>query len=67
MLASLAGVVAARFSKGVALICLRMAFFALLVAFYYWGRWLPDVGLTATALCFAVAGLSIGLLRRVCK
>jgi hypothetical protein len=67
MLASLAGLVAARFSKGSALICLRLAFFGLLVVFYYWGRWLPDVGLAATAACFAVAGLFIGILARVCK
>jgi len=67
MLASLAGLVAARFSKGAALICLRLALFGLLVVFYYWGRWLPDVGVTATAACFAVAGLLIGLLAKVCK
>lgn len=65
MLASLAALVAARFSKGAAIISLRLAFFGLLVVFFYWGRWLPDVGLLATGACFAAAGLFIGLLWRV--
>lgn len=67
MLASLAALVAVRFSKSAAIICLRIAFFGLLVVFYYWGRWLPDVGLLATVACFALAGLFIGLLARVCR
>jgi hypothetical protein len=66
MLGSLAALITARFSHRVAVICLRLLFFGLLILFYYRGQWLPDVGLIGAAACLAVAGLFIGLLR-VCR
>ena len=67
MLASLAALVAVRFSRRVAMICLRLAFFGLLVLYFYRGQWLADVGLTGASACLAVAGLFIVLLRRACR
>jgi hypothetical protein len=66
MLSSLAALIAVRFSRRVAMICLRLAFFGLLVLYFYRGQWLADVGLTGASACFAVAGLFIVLLRRAC-
>jgi hypothetical protein len=67
MLASLAAWTTLRFSRRIAIICIRLAFFALLILFYYQGQMLPDVGLTGAAACLIVAGLAIELLRRACK
>jgi hypothetical protein len=67
MLASLAALVTVRFSRGAAMICLRFAFFALLILFYYRGRRLPDIGLAASTGCLVLAGFEIELLRRVCR
>jgi hypothetical protein len=49
------------------MICLRLAFFGLLILFYYRGQWLPDVGLTGAAACLVLAGLFVELLRRACR
>jgi hypothetical protein len=67
MLASLAAWTTLRFSRRVAMICLRLAFFGLLILFFYRGQRLPDVGLTAAAACLVVTGLAIELLRRACR
>ncbi len=66
MFASLAAWVAVRHSRRAAMICLRLAFFGLLVLFYFRGQWLPDVGLIGASACFALAGMFIELLRRAC-
>jgi hypothetical protein len=67
MLASLAALVAVRFSRRVAMICLRLAFFGLLVLYFYRGQWLADVGLSGATACLAVTGFFIILLRRACR
>jgi hypothetical protein len=67
MLASLAALITVRLSRRAAIVCLRLAFFALLIVFYYRGRWLPDVGLTGASACLVIAGLELELLRRFCK
>jgi hypothetical protein len=67
MLASLAALIAVRFSHRAALIWLRVAFFGLLVLYFYRGQWLADVGLTGASACLAVAGLFIVFLRRACR
>jgi len=67
MLASLAALIVVRFSRGVAMLCLRLAFFGLLVLYFYCGQWLADVGLTGASVCLAVAGLLLVLLRRACR
>jgi hypothetical protein len=67
MLASLAALIAVRFSHRVALICLRLAFFGLLILYFYRGQWLADVSLTGASACLAVAGLFLVLLKRVCR
>lgn len=64
MLASLAALVTVRFSRQVGMICLRVAFFGLLVLYFYRGQWLTEVGLTGAIACLVVAGLFIELLRR---
>jgi hypothetical protein len=67
MLASLAAFAVVRFSRRVAMICLRLAFFGLLILYYFRGQWLSDIGLTGALACLAVAGLFIELLRRACR
>jgi len=67
MLASLAALVTIRFSRGAAMICLRVAFFGLLILYYYRGQWLADVGLTGAAAWFVVTGLFVALLKRACR
>jgi hypothetical protein len=67
MLASLAALAAVRFSRASAMVILRVAFFGLLVLYYYKGRFLPDVGLAGASACIVVAGLFIGLLKRVSR
>jgi len=67
MFSSLAALITVRFSRSAAMICLRVAFFALLILFYERGRLLPDIGLSAAIGCLVVAGLEIELLRRVCQ
>jgi hypothetical protein len=66
MLASMAAFVAVRFSRTAAMICLRAAFFGLLILFFYRGQWLPEIGFAPAAACLAIAGLFVGLLRRSC-
>jgi hypothetical protein len=51
----------------VALICLRLAFFGLLILYFYRGQWLADVSLTGASACLAIAGLFLVLLKRVCR
>ena len=67
MLASLAALVTVRFSRRMGMICLRVAFFGLLVLYFKRGQRLTDVGLTGAIACIVVAGLLIELLRRTCK
>ena len=64
MLASLAALVAVRFSRTMAMISLRLAFFGLLILYFYRGQHLTEVGLAAAGACSVVAGLFIELLRR---
>lgn len=66
LLASLAAWVTVRFSRQAAMICLRVAFFGLLVLFYYKGRWLPDVGLMGAGVCLAATIPLLVLLRKDC-
>ena len=67
MLSSLAALVAVRFSGRAAMICLRVAFFGLLILYFYRGQWLADVGLTGATACLAITGLFIVLLKRACR
>ncbi len=67
MLSSLAALVAVQFSGRAAMICLRVAFFGLLILYFYRGQWLADVGLTGATACLAVTGLFIVLLRGACR
>lgn len=67
MLASLAALAAVQFSRSLAMITLRLAFFGLLVLYFYRGQHLTDVGLTAAIACLAIAGALIALLRRACR
>jgi hypothetical protein len=67
MLASMAAWLTVKFSRRTAMICLRVAFFGLLILFYYRGQRLPDVGWTAAAACLVIAGVFIELLRRACR
>jgi hypothetical protein len=67
MLASLAALVAVQFSRRLAMLTLRLAFFGLLILYFYRGQHLTDVGLTAAVACLAVAALLIVLLRRACR
>ena len=58
-LCSAAAWIALRFSAGAARGALRVMFLGLLVLFFFYSRWLPDVAGTAAWICFAV---SVGLL-----
>lgn len=66
MVAAVAAWLAVQFSRNVAMIALRVIFFALLILFYYRGQWLPDVAWSAAAACVVAAAVFIGLLRRAC-
>jgi hypothetical protein len=66
MLASLAAWVTVEFSRRIAMVCLRVAFFGLLILFYYRGQRLPDAGLIGAAACLAPAAVFLALLRRAC-
>ena len=63
-LALIAGWVTLRFSYGAARRALRFVFLAMLVAFYFWSRWLPDVALRGAALSAVIAGVMIFMLHR---
>ena len=63
-LALFAGWVTLRFSHGAARRALRYVFLAMLVAFFFWSRWLPEAALRGAALAAAVAGAMIFVLRR---
>lgn len=67
MLASLAALVAMRFSRSIAMIFLRFVFFSLLVLYFYRGRYLADAGLESAGVCLAVAGVLLVMLRRACR
>jgi hypothetical protein len=62
--AGLAGWVTLRFSATAARMMMRLIFLGLLIAFFYSARRLPDVALTATAYCIAIAAGAVLLLRR---
>ncbi len=64
MVASMASWLAVQFSRRVAMIALRVIFFALLILFYYRGQWLPEVAWSAAAACVVAAAVFIELLRR---
>jgi hypothetical protein len=66
VLASLAALLTVRFSRSAAIIFLRVAFFGLLVLYFYRGQWLADVGLVGAGACLAVAGSLIALLKKAC-
>jgi hypothetical protein len=53
--ASAAAAIALRFSVGAARVALRMMFLGLLVLFFFYSRWLPDVAGTAALICLAVS------------
>jgi hypothetical protein len=67
MLASLAALASVRFSRRIAMLCLRMVFFGLLVLYFYRGQWLSDVGLAGASVCLVIAGMFIALLKRACR
>lgn len=67
MLASLAAWLTVEFSRRIAMVCLRVAFFGLLILFYYRGQRLPDVGLAGAAACLGPTVVFLALLRRACK
>jgi hypothetical protein len=67
MFASLAAWVSVRYSRRIAMTCLRLLFFGLLILFYYRGQWLPELGLAAAGGCFVIAAMFIELLRRACR
>jgi hypothetical protein len=67
MLASMSAFLTVRFSRGAALILLRVAFFGLLILYFKRGQWLADVGLVGACACLVVAGLIIVLLKKVCR
>ena len=62
-LALIAGWVTLRFSYGAARRALRFVFLAMLVAFYFWSRWLPEAALRGAALAAVIAGVMIFVLR----
>jgi hypothetical protein len=64
-LAAIAAVVGLLLPKGAARMVLRIIFLGLLVLFFFRSRWLPDVELTGTAFCLAVAVAAIAALRRL--
>lgn len=63
-LALMAGWVTLRFSHGAARRALRYVFLAMLVAFFFWSRWLPEAALRGAALAAVIAGAMIFVLRR---
>lgn len=67
MLASMAALAGVRFSKKAAMIFLRVAFFGLLILYYYRGQYLTEVSLAASGGCMVVAGVLIAVLRKVCR
>lgn len=63
-LALIAGWITLRFSHGAARRALRYVFLAMLAAFFFWSRWLPEAALRGAALAAVVAGAMIFVLRR---
>jgi hypothetical protein len=63
-LALIAGWVTLRFSHAAARRALRFVFLAMLVAFYFWSRWLPEAALRGAALAAVVVSVMIFVLRR---
>jgi hypothetical protein len=64
-LASIAAVTGLLLPKGAARMVLRIIFLGLLVLFFFRSRWLPDVEISGTVLCLAVAVVAIVALRRL--
>ena len=63
-LALIAGWITLRFSYSAARRALRFVFLAMLVAFYFWSRWLPDVALRGAILAAVITGVMILAMRR---
>lgn len=63
-LASMAAWLTVKFSRRVAMICLRLAFFGLLVLYFYRGQSLEEAGLSGAVAGVAVAGLFVSLLKK---
>ena len=63
-LALIAGWITLRFSHGAARRALRFVFLLMLVAFFFWSRWLADAALPAAALAAVIAGVMVLVLRR---
>ena len=53
--ASAAGAIALRFSAGAARAALRVMFLGLLVLFFFYSRWLPDVAATGALICLVLS------------
>jgi hypothetical protein len=66
-LALLAGWISLRFSHAAARRVLRFVFLAMLVAFYFWSRWLPYAALKGAVIAAVVAGVMIFALHREFK
>ena len=64
-LATIAGWLTLRFSAGVARGTLRILFLGLLLAFFYWSRWLPDVAGTGALIALAAAAGGAAAMRRI--
>jgi hypothetical protein len=63
-LALIAGWITLRFSYNASRRALRFVFLAMLVAFYFWSRWLPDAALRGAALAAVAVVAMIFALRR---
>jgi hypothetical protein len=63
-LALIAGWITLRFSHGAARRALRFVFLAMLVAFFFWSRWLPEAALRGAALAAVIVSVMIFALRR---
>ena len=63
-LALMAGWITLRFSHGAARRALRFVFLLMLVAFFFWSRWLADSALRGAAVAAVIAGVMVLLLRR---
>ena len=66
-LASMAAWLTVKFSRRVAMICLRLAFFGLLVLYFYRGQSLEEAGLSGAVAGLAAAGLFVSLLKKACR
>jgi hypothetical protein len=65
-LASLAALLTVRISKSMATFLLRLAFFGILLLFFYKGQSLPELGLAGASAGIVLAAVFTLLLRRAC-